>query len=60
MRETIASSKMVCEQGRTLVHFSAQLEDIRDTSLTLELNLGTFGTHPRVRLGYMGDNVSLS
>jgi hypothetical protein len=30
-----------------------------NTSFTLELNLITYGTHPRVRLGYMGDNVSL-
>jgi hypothetical protein len=49
------------EQGLyTLAHFGAQLEDLRDTSLTLKLNLSTFGTHPRVNLGYMGDNVSLS
>jgi hypothetical protein len=47
-------------QGLTLAHFRAQLEDLRDTSLTLELNLSTFGTHPRVGLGYMEGNVSLS
>jgi hypothetical protein len=47
-------------QGLTLVHFRAQLEDLRDTSLTLELNLSTFGKHPRVSMGYMGDKVSLS
>ena len=47
-------------QGLTLAHFRAQLEVLRDTSLTLELNLSTFGTHPRVNLGYMGDKVSLS
>ena len=29
-------------------------------SLTSELNLRTFGTHPRVNLGYMGDRVSSS
>ena len=45
-------------QGLTLVHFSAQLKDLRDTSLALELNLSTFGTHPRVRLGSTGDKVS--
>jgi len=38
-------------QGRALIHFRAQLEDLRDTSLTLQLNLSTFGTHPRVILG---------
>ena len=47
-------------QGLTLAHFTAQLEDLRDTSLTVELNLSTFGTHPRVRLGQIGDKVSLS
>ena len=29
------------------------------TLLTLELNLSTFGTHPRVKLDYVGDTVSL-
>jgi hypothetical protein len=47
-------------QGLTLAHFRAQLEHYRDTSLTLELNFSTFGTHPRVRLGHVGDNVSWS
>jgi len=47
-------------QGLTLAHFRAQLEDLRDTSLTFKLNLSTFGTHPRVTLGFMGDTVSLS
>jgi hypothetical protein len=37
-----------------------QLEDLRDTSLTLELNLSTFTTHPQVNLGLMGDEASLS
>jgi hypothetical protein len=44
-------------QGLTLAHFRAQLEDLRDTSLTFELNMGTFGSHPRVQLGHMGDKV---
>ena len=48
------------KQGLTLAHFKAQLEDLRDTSLTLELNLSTFGPHPRVKLAYMGDEVHLS
>jgi hypothetical protein len=34
--------------------FTAQLEVLRDTSLTLELNLSTFRTHARVGLGYRG------
>jgi len=41
-------------QGLTLVQFRAQLEDLRDTSLTFEINLSTFGTHPRVNLGHNG------
>jgi hypothetical protein len=45
-------------QGLTPAHFSAQLEDLEDTSLTLQLNLSAFGTHPRLNLGYMGDEVS--
>ena len=45
--------------SHTLVHFSAQLEDLRDTSLTLELILSTFGPHPRVNLGRMGGKASL-
>jgi hypothetical protein len=48
------------DQGLTLAHLRAQLEDLQDTSLTLELNLSSFGTHPRVDLGYMGDEVRLS
>ena len=30
-------------QGLTLVHFSARLEDLRDTSLKVVLNLSTLG-----------------
>jgi hypothetical protein len=47
-------------KGLTLAHFRAQLEVLRDTSLTLELNLRSFGTHPRFNLDYMGDKASLS
>jgi hypothetical protein len=47
-------------QGLTLAHFRAQLEDLRDTSLTSELNLSTFGTHPWVNLGHIGDKGSSS
>ena len=50
------------KHGRGFIHWShfrAQLEDLRDTLLTLELHLITFGTHPRVHLGYTGDKASL-
>jgi len=47
-------------QGLTLAHFRAQHEDLRDTSLTLELTLSTCGTHPQVELGYMGHKGSSS
>jgi len=47
-------------QGLTLAHFKAQLEDLRDTSLTSELNLSTLGPHPRVNMGCVVDKVSLS
>jgi len=36
---------MALRQGLTLAHFRAQLEDLRDTPLTLELKLSIFGTH---------------
>jgi len=45
--------------GPTFVHFSAQLEDLRDTSLTSELNLSTFGTHRRAEFVCVGNKVSL-
>jgi len=38
-------------QGLTLAHFRAQLDDLRHTSLTLELNLSTIGTHAQVIRG---------
>jgi len=47
-------------QGLTLAHFRAQLEDLQDASPTLELNVSTFGTHPQVNSGHMGDKGSLS
>jgi len=50
--------RMSRRQGLTLAHFRAQLEALRDTSLTLELNLSTFGQHPPIHLGHQGDNVS--
>jgi hypothetical protein len=36
------------------------LRTFRNTSLTLELNLSTLGTHQRVNLGQTGEKVSLS
>jgi len=61
-RSRIIRTMSVCPpkaatQGLTLAHFRAQLEDLRDTTLTLELNLSTFGTHPRVNLAYMKNRV---
>jgi hypothetical protein len=57
-RARSSSRSFAAVQGLTLVHFRAQLEDLRYTSLTSELNSSTFGKHPRVSLGYMGDNLS--
>ena len=54
------SAVLARTQGLTLAHFRAQREDLRDTSLTVELNLSTLGTHPRVDMGHMGDKLSLS
>ena len=54
------ASASPASQGLTLAHFRAQLEDLGDTSLTLQLDLSTFGTHPRANLGHMGDKVSLN
>jgi hypothetical protein len=48
MRRTTSSFSLALLQGLTLAHFKAQLEDLRDTSLTLELNVSTFGPHPRL------------
>ena len=45
-------------QGLTLACVIAELEDLRDTSLTLELNLSTFGTHRQAILGHVGVKVS--
>ena len=47
-------------QGLTLAHFTAQLEAFGNALLTSELNLSTFGPHPQVNLGYVGDKVSFS
>jgi len=54
------SNNGTLRQGLTFAHFRAQLEDLRNTSLTSELNMSTFGTHPRVNMGHMEDKVSLS
>ena len=56
----LAEGHAAVSQGLTLAHVKAQLEDRRDTSLTLELNLCTFGPHPRISLSCVGDKVSLS
>jgi len=50
------------EHGRSLHSLTSalNLRTFGNTSLTLELNLSTLGTHQRVKLGYMGDKVSLS
>jgi len=60
MHEPAVAAGAGARQGLTLAHFKAQLEDLRDTLLTLELNLSTFGTHARVNLGYTGEIVSFS
>jgi len=54
------SSQKARMHGLTLAHFTAQLEDLRDTSLTLELKLSSFGTYPRVHVAYVRDGVRLS
>jgi hypothetical protein len=48
--------------GRGLHSLTSQLNlrNFKNTSLPLELNLSTFGTHPRVDFGHMGGTVSLS
>jgi hypothetical protein len=56
----VAGSRVeAANQGLTLAHFRAQLEDLRDTSLTLQLNLSTFRPHPRVISGYKGGGSEL-
>jgi hypothetical protein len=47
-------------QGLTLARFRAQLDDLWEHIAHVELILSTFGTHPRVNLGYMGGKVSLN
>ena len=51
---------MALQAGAYTLSLQSSLEDLRDTSLTLELNLSTLREHPRVRLAHMGDNVSSS
>jgi len=55
-----AQQERAAHQGLTLDHFKAQLEYLQDTSLRSELNLSTFGPHPRINVGSVGDKVSLS
>jgi len=45
-------------QGLTVAHNRAQLEDLRDTTLTSELNLSTLGHIHGLGLGCLGDTVS--
>ena len=47
--------------GRALHSSTSELnlKTFMNTSLTLELNLGTFGTHPRINFGHMGGKVIL-
>jgi len=59
-RDTEVQRVLPAARGLTLAHFTAQLEDLGNTSLNLELNLSTFGIRPRVNLGFMGDTISLS
>ena len=55
-----ASTATVKRQGLTLAHFTAELEDLRDTSLPfIELNLSTFGTHLRLVFGSCGGHSKL-
>jgi len=54
----LAHALKAARQGLTLAHFRAQLDDLPDTSLTLELNLSILGTHPRVHLGDVGVKLS--
>ena len=41
-RARVAPRVLPWHQGLTLAHFTAQLDDLQDTSLTVELNLKTF------------------
>ena len=56
VRETAVMALQRLRQGLTLAHFRAQQEDLRDTSLTLELNLSTFAPHPPINSGICGTN----
>ena len=46
--------RLFADEGRGLHSFTSNLNlrTLRSTLLTLELNLSTFGTHPRINLGY--------
>jgi hypothetical protein len=47
--------------GRVLHSLTSKLNlrSLRNTSLTLELNLSTFRTRPRVNVGHMGDKIKV-
>jgi hypothetical protein len=55
-----ASHDTAVSAGAYTRSLQSSIELLRDTSLTLELNLSIFGTHPRVNSGDLGDKVSSS
>jgi hypothetical protein len=57
---TVGLTNRVVGRGLHSLISQLNLRTFGNTSLTLELNLGTFGPHPRVDLAYVGDTVSLS
>jgi hypothetical protein len=50
----------VCGRGLHSLTSELNLRTLGNTSLPLELNLSTFGPHPRGMLDYTGDTVSSS
>ena len=57
---SITGGREIPKAGAYTPPLSAQLEDLLDTKLTLEFNLSTIGTYPRVTLRSLGDKVSIS
>ena len=55
---TNASTSIV--QGPTAITSQLKLRTLGNTSLTFKLNLNTSGTHPRVTLDCMEDEIRLS
>jgi hypothetical protein len=54
------TSSVLAGRGLHSLTSKLNLRIFGNTSLTFELNLSTFGTHPQVKLGDMGDKVTLS